>query len=93
MEVRIHKIGTVVQELWVKITDLEARVVPTTLLEEIKQRKSVLQEVVSYLPYLESECQQAYKNAEKAWNYWVEDEQLKQASQNVREVEVQLDKL
>lgn len=42
LEVGLQKVNTIVQELWIKITYLEAWVVPTTPLEEIEHRQTEL---------------------------------------------------
>lgn len=34
-----------------------------------------------------------YNDVEQTWNKWIEDEDLKKVSHNVKEVQVQLDKL
>jgi len=93
LEVDLHKISIVVQEFHVKITDLEAWVTQPTPLEELELWETELKEAVARLTTLEEECQKSYNDVGQIWNCWIEDEPLKHASQNVREVQEQLEKL
>jgi len=78
----------VVQELCRKLTDLEAKVVPTTPLEELESREAKMKATMSRLSDFERKCQQLYNHGGKTWNRWIEDEDLKQTSRNVIEVHV-----
>ena len=70
------------QELRTKITDLEARVIPTTPLEELARREEEMKEGVRILTIYELECQEMYTQAEKTWNRWMEDGNLKNVTRN-----------
>jgi len=72
-----------VKELRVKITDLEARVVPTSPPEDLEHRENELKDVVAHLHALEYECQKLYNDTKYTWNRWIKDEDLKKASHNV----------
>lgn len=55
LEVGLQKFKDVFKEIYEKITDLEARVVPTTPPEELECRKSELNDVVACLTAFEEE--------------------------------------
>lgn len=56
----LTKVKEVVQNLRVNITDLEAKVVPTTPPEELSQREEELKKVVNNLIAYEAECLESY---------------------------------
>lgn len=72
----LTKVKEVVQELRTKITDLEARGVPTTPPEDFSRREEALKEVVNNITAYEAECQDLYTQAIEIRNQWVEDEEL-----------------
>jgi len=55
LEIGLSKVKEVVQELHCKITDLEARVVPTTPPEELECRETKMKAIVSHLIDFERE--------------------------------------
>lgn len=86
LEVNLHKFKEVVKELLMKITYFEARVVPTTPPEELECRENQLKDVVARLTTLKYEYQQLYNEVGHTWKIWIEDEDIKQESQNFKEV-------
>lgn len=68
--------------------NLEARVVPTTPPKDIERKEIEMKATVSHLTDFEKECQQLYNDTEETWNKRIEENDLKQASQKVKEVQV-----
>lgn len=91
IEEGLTKVKAIMQELCMKIVDLEARVTPSTPLEEMAMREEVTKDAITSLEAYEAQCLEQYNHTSQVWNQWVEDEELKAASVKVKEVQQELE--
>ena len=86
----LPKIKEVVQELCMKIKELQVRVVPP---EEIDAIKEARENVIASLMVAEAICQEQYTRSLQIGNEWLEDEELKATLDNVKCVQQQMEEL
>jgi hypothetical protein len=71
------KLAEIIQKLQVRITELEARIVPRTLQEVRDQREETSKNTVASIRALASECKQLSDRSTQTYEHLAEDPELR----------------